>query len=37
VSDKRYAIAAVFGALGQQAGNEAAETQVTERVSVDEM
>lgn len=35
--DKRDAIAAVFGAFGQPAGNEAAGTQVTEQFSVDEL
>jgi len=35
--DKRDAIAAVFGALGQQAGNGAAGTGSTNTISVDEL
>jgi hypothetical protein len=35
--DKRDAIAAVFGAFGQPAGNEAAGTQSTNAISVDDV
>jgi len=37
VDDKRDAIAAVFEAFGQPAGNEPAGTRVTKALSVDEM